>query len=383
MPRSLSVVLLALLVGCFGLSCSSAGVEPEDDPSDAASLPLLESDVAIGTTLYGSADLSNLGPAERRLLDAAATQGLDGFTYYVDWAELEPEPGQYTLSTFTQRLDALQDLGVQPFVNLTVGDIEDYNLPDDLSDGEGGLADGVSLDDPALIERFGRVLDRVVPLVVERGGFFLGVGNEVDARLDDAPQNELDAYVRFAEAARTRVHDTDPRLAVGVTLTTDAVRTTSRTTRALQDAVDIIALNYGPIQPDFFVRDLDEIASDFQDVLSGVPSGPVLIQELTCPSATSMGASESWQQSCFERLFEEIAATPQVRFASVFTFQDFDAETCTVIRDFFFGDSLDDLPEDVAQRLTDYLCQLGVVAPDGTPKPAWDALLEGLDTAGG
>jgi len=383
MPRSLSVVLLALLVGCFGLSCSSAGVEPEDDPSDAASLPLLESDVAIGTTLYGSADLSNLGPAERRLLDAAATQGLDGFTYYVDWAELEPEPGQYTLSTFTQRLDALQDLGVQPFVNLTVGDIEDYNLPDDLSDGEGGLADGVSLDDPALIERFGRVLDRVVPLVVERGGFFLGVGNEVDARLDDAPQDELDAYVRFAEAARTRVHDTDPRLAVGVTLTTDAVRTTSRTTRALQDAVDIIALNYGPIQPDFFVRDLDEIASDFQDVLSGVPSGPVLIQELTCPSATSMGASESWQQSCFERLFEEIAATPQVRFASVFTFQDFDAETCTVIRDFFFGDSLDDLPEDVAQRLTDYLCQLGVVAPDGTPKPAWDALLEGLDTAGG
>jgi len=383
MPRSLSVVLLALLVGCFGLSCSSAGVEPEDDPSDAASLPLLESGVAIGTTLYGGADLSNLGPTERRLLDAAATQGLDGFTYYVDWAEIEPEPGQYTLSTFTQRLDALQDLGVQPFVNLTVGDIEDYNLPDDLSDGEGGLADGVSLGDPAIIERFGRVLDRVVPLVVERGGFFLGVGNEVDARLDDAPQNELDAYVRFAEAARTRVHDTDPRLAVGVTLTTDAVRTTSRTTRALQDAVDIIALNYGPIQPDFFVRDLDEIASDFQDVLSGVPSGPVLIQELTCPSATSMGASESWQQSCFERLFEEIAATPQVRFASVFTFQDFDAETCTVIRDFFFGDALDDLPEDVAQRLTDYLCQLGVVAPDGTPKPAWDALLEGLDTAGG
>lgn len=380
MPRSLSVVLLALLVGCFGLSCSSAGVEPEDDPSDAASLPLLESDVAIGTTLYGSADLSNLGPAERRLLDAAATQGLDGFTYYVDWAELEPEPGRYTLSTFTQRLDALQDLGVQPFVNLTVGDIEDYNLPDDLSDGEGGLADGVSLDDPVLIERFGRVLDRVVPLVVERGGFFLGVGNEVDARLDDASQDELDAYVRFVEAARDRVHATDARLAVGVTLTADAVRTRSRTAQALRDAVDVIPLNYGPIQPDFFVRDLDDIASDFQDVLSGVPSGPILIQELTCPSALTMGASESWQTSCFERLFEEIAATPRVRFASVFTFQDFDAETCDVIRDFFFGDSLDDLPEDVAQRLTDYLCQLGVVAPDGTPKPAWDAVLDGLDT---
>jgi hypothetical protein len=383
MSRSLPVVLLVFLIGCAGLSCSSTGVEPEDDPSDAAALPLLESDIAIGTTLYGRADLSNLGPAERRLLDAAATQGLNGFTYYVDWAELEPEPGQYTLTPFTQRLDALQDLGVQPFVNLTVGDIDDYNLPDDLSDGEGGLADGGSLDDPALIERFGRVLDRVVPLVVERGGFFLGVGNEVDARLDDATQDELDAYVRFVEAARDRVHATDARLAVGVTLTTDAVRTRSRTAQALRDAVDVIPLNYGPIQPDFFVRDLDDIASDFQDVLSGVPSGPILIQELTCPSATTMDASRSWQKSCFERLFEEIAATPRIRFASVFTFQDFDEETCVVIRDFFFGDTLDDLPEDVAQRLTDYLCQLGVVAPDGTPKPAWDALLEGLDTVSG
>jgi hypothetical protein len=90
-----------------------------------------------------------------------------------------------------------------------------------------------------------------------------------------------------------------------------------------------------------------------------------------------MDASEEWQRACYERLFEEIDATPQVRFASVFTFQDLDAETCSLVRDLIFGDELDDLPEEVAERLSEYLCQLGVVTPDGTPKLAWDTVLDG------
>jgi len=109
--------------------------------------------------------------------------------------------------------------------------------------------------------------------------------------------------------------------------------------------------------------------------------GPILLQELTCPSPETMGASEAWQRGCFERLFAEIEATPRVRFASVFTFQDFDEPTCEIIRDAIFGDELDDLPPDVAERLTDYLCYLGVVAPDGTPKPAWQAVLEAAESA--
>jgi hypothetical protein len=380
--RALLFALLSVLLTTFMGACSTTDVEPaSDSPStEAASVPLLSSGFTLGTTLYGGADLPASGTAERALLETAVARGLHGFTYYVDWADLEPEPGRYAVATFTATLADLQRLGVRPFVNITVGDIEDYNLPDGLADGQGGLADGVSLGDPAVIERFGRLLDRVVPILLDHGGFALGVGNEVDARFDGPHPGERAAYVRFVEAARERVHAINPRLAVGVTLTSFAVRDRSRTFRALRGVTDVIPVNYGPIDADFFVREPEAINADFQAVLSAYGEGPILIQELTCPSAPSMDASEEWQRACFERLFEEVDATPQVRFASVFTFQDLDAETCSLVRDLIFGDELDDLPDEVAERLSEYLCQLGVVTPDGTPKPAWETVLDGAES---
>lgn len=380
--KSWLLVLLPIVLSAGVGACSSTAVEPLPDPpvTEAASLPLLAPGFTLGTTLYGGADLSTLGTPERALLDTAVTRGLAGFTYYVDWADLEPEAGRYTLDEFSATLDDLQQLGVRPFVNITVGDIEDYNLPESLSDGQGGRADGVSLDDPAVIERFGELLDQVVPVLLAHDGFILGVGNEVDARFDGPHPGEREAYVRFVEAARERVHAINPRLAVAVTLTAHAVRDRSPTFRALRTVTDVLPFNYGPIDPNFFVLELEDINEDVRAVVSAYGEGPILIQELTCPSAASMGASQAWQRSCFERLFEEIAATSQVRFASVFTFQDFDTETCTLVRDLIFGDELSDLPEEVAERLSDYLCQLGVVAPDGTPKLAWDAVLEGAES---
>jgi len=378
--RSLSVVCIVLLI--LGMACSTTDVEPSPDPpsAEAASLPLLAPGFTLGTTLYGGADLPASGTEERALLDTAVARGLRGFTYYVDWADLEPEPGRYTLAEFRATLDDLQRLGVRPFVNLTIGDIEDYNLPDGLSDGQGGLAEGVSLDDPAVIERFGRLLDRVVPVLLDHGGFVLGVGNEVDVRFDGPHPGERAAYVRFVEAARERVHAIEPRLALGVTLTSHAVRDRSQTFRMLREVTDVVPFNYGPINPNFFVRDQEKINADFQEVVSAYGEGPILIQELTCPSAPAMDASEAWQQACFERLFEEIEAMSPVRFASVFTFQDLDAETCSRVRDLIFGDELDDLPEEVAERLSEYLCHLGLVTPEGTPKRAWSTLLDAAES---
>jgi len=378
MPIPLRLAALFALL-FTGLACSTTAVDPRDTapPStEAASVPLLDPGLTIGTTLYGGANVNDLDAEERALIDTAVAHGLNAFTYYVDWADLEARPGDYTLDTFTATLRTLERLGVRPFVNITVGDIESYNLPEELSDGSGGLADGVALDDPAVLDRFGALLDRVVPVLMENGGFFLGVGNEIDARLDGDFPGEREAYVQFVEAARERVHAIEPLLAVGVTLTTQAVREQSRTFRAIRSVSDVVPINYAPIQDDFFVEDRDDIAPDVRDVIAAYGEGPILIQELTCPSPSSMGASETWQRDCFERLFSEIGTSKQVRFASVFTFQDFDKPTCEMVEDLIFGDELDNLPEDVAQRLADYLCFLGVVRSDGSPKPAWDVLLE-------
>ena len=377
--QATSVLAALILWMAWGAGCSSVEVTPPE--TEAASLPLLTEGLTVGTTLYGSADFEGLSPQARALLADGADASLGGFSFYVDWPDLEPEPGRYTLDELTAALDAVRSLGLTPLVNITVGDIETYNLPADLSDGDGGLADGVALDDEAVTERFGRLLDRLVPILVERGGFLLGVGNEVDIRFDEFP-GEREAYVRFVEAARDRVHAVEPRLAVGVTLTNGAVRSQSRTYRALREVADVVPFNHAPIRwSDFTVYDLVRVRADFREVLDAYGPGPVIIQELTCPSPTSMGASPSWQRECFELLFEEIRVTPEVRFASVFTFQDFDEPTCEFISALFWGSELENFPPEMAERMRDYLCYLGLVAPDGTPKPAWEAVLEAAGSA--
>ncbi|NBF39831.1 MAG: hypothetical protein GVY14_05395, partial [Spirochaetes bacterium] len=323
-PRSRALPLAIAAV--LALAVAQAGVAggPSEETSAAVAVPLLSDGLTVGTTLYGSADLAGLSQPGQARIDEAVEAGLGGFTYYVDWVELEPEPGRYTTGELQATLAGLTERGLAPFVNITVGDIGDYNLPPGLTDGAGGLARGVSLGDRTVTERFGGLLQRVAPIVAAHGGFFLGVGNEVDDRLDGEFRAELDDYVRFVEEARRNVHAVEPDLAVGVTLTADAVRSRSRTFRRMREAGDVVAVNYAPIRSDLRVLPVDDIVADFRDVLDTYDEGSILIQELSCPSAISMGASEAWQAECFERLFEEIAATPAVRFASIFTFEDFD-----------------------------------------------------------
>lgn len=366
LPRAMALFL--------ALAACDAPLDPPPD-SEAASLPLLAPGLTVGTTLYGSASLDALADDARDLLDDAIATGLEGFSFYTDWADLEATEGAYTLDEFTATLDALHALGLAPLVNITVGDSGEYNLPPGLGDGQGGLAAGVSLDDAAVTERFGRVLDRVVPVLVARGGFFLGLGNEMGEYLDpDSRQRE--AYAAFVQSARERIHEIEPGLAVGVTLTNGAIRNRTATFRAMRSVSDIVAVNHAPIAPDFFVRDLDEVRQDYREAMEEFGDGPILIQELTCPSPTSMNASEAWQAECFEILFEEVRADSRVRFASVFTLQDFDGETCEAIFEALLGD--EELAPEVAERIRDYFCGLGVLRPDGTPKPAWATLLDAL-----
>ncbi len=364
--RIAAALVLLLLAGC-----ASSPVEPPD--TEAASVPLLAPGLTLGTSLYGGGVPADLEAGPLATLESAADRGLGGFTVYVEWADLEPEPGRYTLDGLAATLDDLARLGLVPLVNVTVGDSDGLSLP-------AGVPDAEALDAPAVTGRFGRVLDRLVPLLVDRGGFFLGLGNEVGEVLD-ADVGAREAYARFVEAARVHAHSVEPRLAVGVTLTVGTIRNRTPTYRAMRAVSDVIAFNHGPIRPDFFVLDVDEITDDFREVLTAAGDGPILIQELTCPNAESMGASDAWQATCFRELLSVIAETPRVRFAAVFTFLDFDEPTCRLIQDVLLESDRSDLPPDVAQRLRDYFCALGVVDVDGTPAPAWEVIIEAAEAA--
>jgi polyhydroxybutyrate depolymerase len=369
-PGLLGGLVAAVLVTVLATMLSSPLAAAErGGPRPERSLPLLPPGHTLGLTRYGSADLSALSPAEQARLDEAVTAGLGGFTVYVDWADLEPTAGDYRFDAVLGQLEALDAMGLKTYLNITVGDIGDYNLPED-------LPSGVALDDPAVTARFGALLDAFVPQLPARGVFLLGLGNEIDDRLDTAPA-ERQAYAGFIEAARPHIEAAAPQLPLAVTLTAQALRERSATATLMRSMVDVLAFNYAPIDANLFVRDIAEIRADFAAVAEFVADGPIVIQELTCPSTEAMNASLNWQRNCFDTILRELRERPNFRFASVFTLDDFTPAECSVVFDAFGG--IGDAPDDFVERFRAYLCHLGVLEPDGDPKPAWRHLLEHLE----
>ncbi|MEO0595901.1 MAG: hypothetical protein AAF126_07310, partial [Chloroflexota bacterium] len=339
------ILSILMLVFVLPLSAQDTGAT---DPTD---LPLLEPGFHLGTTFYGGNEI----PEDEVLIDQvefAAQEGMSAFALYVDWVELEPEPGNYTFDNLEASLNWLHSMGIQPLLNLTLIDIGDVNLPDH-----------VVLDDLQFSERLHQLLDRVVPLLLDNGGFLLLLGNEVDVYFEEASDAELANYVQLIAEARDHVSSLDPDLAVGVTLTGTEVYAQGLTFRALRPVTDIIPFNYYGISTDWTdwltVLDEDAIRADLDEYARIYDGDPMVIQEIGCPSAETNESSLEIQAACFDVMFDALQMYPNVRYVTVFTMFDFDEPTCDLVVDFFTL-SEDDLPQSWLDRWRGYLCTLGM-----------------------
>ncbi len=375
--RLASLAWASLLLVPSAAADDSALTRLEPADRSTSRLTLLPRTPVVGTTLYGSANLSTLNASARQRFETAADSGLSGFTLYLDWPDLESAPGQLDADALLSQLDPLADRHLHVFVNITVGNIGQYNVPMDLSDGDGGLAAGVKLNDPDVLARFLGLMDQLVPLLGERGVFLLGLGNEIDERLDLASDDELIAYTEFVAAVRAHVQTLEPDLPIAVTLTSSAVREQTPTWQLMQAVSDHVAINYAPIDSDWRVLTVDEIADDLDNVLEAFGDQPLIVQELTCPSAASMGASTWWQAQCLAIVLDRFGSHRQTRFISLFSLEDLDETTCEAVQT-VFAPLLIDAPADFRERFGEYLCRLGLLNPDGEPKPAWSIVLDRL-----
>ncbi len=365
-------VLWLLLTFCIGsFACAQM-----DTSSRASSLPLLATGRHLGTTFFSSGRV----PEEQVTWDAleeATAHGMNAFAFNEDWQDLEVAPGVYNLAELKTTLTWLQGQGLVPYLNITLVDIDLLNLPAEYLGEAGNPSAGMRFNDPVFIKRFNQLLDEVVPLLVEHGGFYLGVGNEVDERFSEYPE-ELSPYLEFVAAVREHVHELEPRLAVGVTVTGNAILEDSPIASQLKTVSDVVPFNYYPLDDTFSLKDFSLIRADFKTLMAAYGGSPVIIQELGCPSAEVMNSSFEKQEQCFEALFAALAAYPQIRFISVFTFQDFDPATCDVINA-HFKELVEGLPTWFLERFRAYTCTLGLREPNGSAKPAWRAFLNELE----
>lgn len=342
-----------------------AGAQEQDSPAD---LPLLVAEQSYGTTFFGT----GMVPEDDRLLETMANvaeQGMTAFTFYVDMTDLETAPGVYDLTELEASLAWLHGMGIQPLLNITLVDVDAVTLPEDLT-----------LNDPALVTRVNDLLTAVVPLLVDHGGFLLLLGNEVDEYLMTAPEAEVNAYTDMIASARTHVQSLEPQLAVGVTLTGTQVLAEGTIFQALQPVTDVVSFNYYPLHitaDDWFtVLPLEAIPDVIAQFMTIYADQPVIITELGCPSSTVNGSSPEHQAACFEALFEALDDYPGVRYVTVFTLYDWDEATCDLVTDLL--DLGEDVPDFYHERWRGYLCTLGLLNADYTPKPAWQVFLERL-----
>lgn len=359
-----SFILLALLSAVLLPTGSIFGQEAGQP------LPLLK------PGLRAALVYANPAPEAKDTLDKANRQaldtGVDAVVLAFMWSELEPSPGIYD-TTLLEKFLAITDLfTMTPYLVIRTIDTVKLNLPADLLDSSGNLANERHFDDPVIAARFEALLDKVVPLMAAHRGFFISVGNEIDGWLGSHPQ-EVTPFIHFMTAARTHIQTLAPGMGVGATIMFNGVRDRLPLVAGVIAASDAAAFTYYPLNNDFTVRDPSVLFDDFDAMIAAAGDKPVLLQEIGYPSGylptPSNGSSGEKQRQFVENLFKALSTRPQIRFFSYFLLGDLSNAECDNLT-VYYGLSV--------PAFREYLCSLGLYTGSGDAKPGFAAFIDGL-----
>lgn len=200
-------VLISLFLLIFVVACESINDDADsgDSTNIAASLPLLKTNKAIATFIGSIIQDEAIDDLEDAF-DEAVEAGMNGGDLRLSWDQLEPTPGNYDLEDMVDQLEDFNIRGFSTFVNLGTIDIDFLEIPEDFENPENGdeLAPGLNFNDPQIILRFQALLEEIVPIMIDNGVFYLSIGNEVNAWLENN-LDQVNPYIEFLEAAKETV----------------------------------------------------------------------------------------------------------------------------------------------------------------------------------
>ena len=366
--------LLMAIALLFATSCSTAIV-----PARHPCYPLLNSSrrplTGIGYTHPQNATTS---AATNRIYDGLLSSGARLSQISLTWAALEPVPGQFNYAFLGELMYDVRDANMQLMFNLATIDTNHFSLPPDLVDPNNPLklANGLRWTDSNITSRYETALFVVAPLVAYSNGFHFGIGNEVDAALQNVDPSVAEDYAVFVAEMRQYVRVlTTTKMSVGVTFTSSGLRSLSSSTTpppwfmSLVTVSDGIPVTYYPLEGNFSVEALATAARDINNTISALSSlgHCPLFQELGCPSgfgnsSSSDGSSGHYQAQFFNQSLQLLALPGAgVRGVSVVTLVDWSPQTCANYAKYYGVKSV---------AFLEYLCTLGIVEYNGTAKPA-------------
>lgn len=351
--RKALIYMLLLIVSAIGMSTNLAQDTPSEVPERTlaiSSLPVLE------PPLTAENAIERFTSAIKKSVDAGAT----GNMISKRWSELEPSAGQYALDDLSGDLNyRTMTYNQIEFLSLQVLNTTTKETPADLLQ--------VAFDAPEMIDRFQKLFDALLPRLNTRVQY-LSIGNEVDAYLSAHP-DEWKTYKQFYEAALAYVHQTAPWIKVGVTTTFGGTEPNFAEIADLNAMSDVYIMTYYPLKADFSVRTPDAPLTDFPQMVKWAADKPLILQEVGYPAAESLGSSEASQAEFVRNVFKAWEAdAAHIPFLSYFLLGDFSNDMCN---DFlkYYG-----LPDQ--QYFHDFLCTLGLLKVDGTPRQGWQTFMD-------
>lgn len=200
---------------------------------------------------------------------------------------------------------------------------------------------------------------------------FVTLGRDVDVYLAAHP-NERASFVAFAKeaAAYARSHaGAASDLAVGVAFSPDAPKSEPAFTD-LADASDVLGFSYFPGLGTYESDATSGVVAAITALADAAMKKPIVLQAVGAPSDPLAGGADATQQAFFSTLFGAVGARREsFALVSVTELHDAPASACAA-----WVASQGEAPDG---PLAAYACSLGVLTTDGTPKPAWSAVIAG------
>jgi hypothetical protein len=278
------------------------------------------------------------------------------------WDEIEPGNGKYSdpqenlaaAKAFYRQENIRVALAVSPL------DTNVNRMPADLK--------GMPMDDPAVIDRYNKMIDDVLQKLDGVTLQDAAIGNEIDVYLgNDAAKWRQ--YTNFYRGTKKHLKAARPDLKVGVKATFYGLtRNNVEQLKTLNEESDVILVTYYPLNPDFTVREPSVIKEDFDKICALYPGKEIYFLELGYPSSPLLNSSNE-KQAEFVR--------------QAFAAWDEHKGRITVVNFVFMHDpgqpALDTLEKYYGlsdPKFLAYLETLGLRTAGGKDKPAWAAFKE-------
>lgn len=339
-------------------------------------MPLLEGKNNIGMIV--GFNESNPDPTQDSIelkWNEAVNSGMRVGRLQIDWPDLEPSINEYNTDFLKEALENYQQQGLQTFLLISVYDSEGMVVPDYL--------EGYTIGDEMVIERFKKLADWVIPMLIDHDGFLISISNEPDNEMNEVP-GLPEEMLTFFVASRDHIHSIDEQMAVTITLTEGGLDNSITGRSAILDEVDIACWNlYGAKSamgpPWYLVQNEQELRDDINRMIEFSAGKQIVIQELGLWSGNDvLNSSPEIQQQFFEVFFAEMESNDQIKAAFIFQLVDWSPYATSVMADLLIDEQID---QSFINAFTESLRTMGLIKYEtGKTKPAWQTFTKYLQT---